>query len=155
MIHKSPSPIPGRVRITFELPACVWADRIFLVGDFNQWDQKATPMGQDRDGVWRAVLDLEHGKQCEFRYLIDGQWRTDYHADGATGNGYGTENSVVRATLSGEVGPGGAPSERLSSRVHDGIARAASPSGALSGVSSGPVKLERRRRTAIELGRAA
>jgi 1,4-alpha-glucan branching enzyme len=149
MIHKSPSPIPGRVRVTFELPSCVWADRIFLVGDFNQWDQKATPMGQDRDGVWRAVLDLEHGKECEFRYLIDGQWRTDYHADGATSNGYGTENSVVRATM-----PEGATAgEWLSSHVHDGVAYAVRAPSALK--SAAPVKLERRRRTVFGLVRAA
>jgi hypothetical protein len=149
MIYKSPSPIPGRVRVTFELPSCIWADRIFLVGDFNQWSQNATPMRQDRDGVWRVVLDLEHGKQCEFRYLIDGQWRTDYHADGATSNGYGTENSVVRATLPGEVNA----SERLSSRVHDGIAYAARAPSAPA--SAAPIKLERRQRTALGLVRAA
>jgi hypothetical protein len=149
MIYKSPSPIPGRVRVTFELPSCIWADRIFLVGDFNQWSQNATPMRQDRDGVWRAVLDLEHGKQCEFRYLIDGQWRTDYHADGATGNDYGTENSVVRATLSEEA----SASERLSSRVRDGIAYATRTTSMPA--TAAPVKLERRRRTAFALVRAA
>ncbi len=46
MIHKQPSLYPGHVRIVFELPSCLWADRIFLVGDFNQWDEKQTPMRQ-------------------------------------------------------------------------------------------------------------
>ncbi|OUC09534.1 hypothetical protein RY27_02285, partial [Litorilinea aerophila] len=57
------------------------------------------PMRQDHDGVWRAEVELPAGQSYEFRYLIDGQWRTDFHADGFTTNNYGTENSVVRAEL--------------------------------------------------------
>ena len=56
-------------------------------------------MCQDRDGVWRVTIDLPSGSRCEFRYLIDGQWKTDYHADGFTANAYGSDNSVVEATL--------------------------------------------------------
>lgn len=117
MIYKTQSPVPGHVRVTFELPSCVWADRIFLVGDFNGWDEHTTPMQQDRDGVWRATVDLAYGSRCEFRYLIDGHWQTDYHADGQQSNTFGTENSVVCATLPGRQ----PPNERLSSLVLDSL----------------------------------
>jgi hypothetical protein len=119
MIHKTQSPLPGHVRVVFELPSCIWADRIFLVGDFNQWDERATPLRQDRDGVWRAAVDLKAGASAEFRYLIDGQWRTDYHADGYTHNQYGTENSVVRAEWPAEL----AYPDRLSSLVPESARR--------------------------------
>lgn len=99
MIHKQPSSYPGHVRVIFELPSCLWADRIYLVGDFNQWNEQATPMHQGRDGVWRAMVDLPAGQQFQFRYLIDGQWKTDYHADGFAQSIYGADNSVVQATL--------------------------------------------------------
>ncbi|MEZ4727965.1 MAG: isoamylase early set domain-containing protein [Caldilineaceae bacterium] len=99
MIHKHSSPCPGHVRIVFELPSCLWADRIFLIGDFNNWDEKSTPMRQERDGVWRAVLDLPAGKEYQFRYMIDGQGKTDYHADGFAQGSYGTDNSIVHAML--------------------------------------------------------
>ncbi len=99
MLYKARSPIPNHVRIRFELPSCLWADRICVVGDFNQWQASATPMIQDRDGVWRADIDLPYGSQAEFRYLIDGQWKTDYHADGFVTNHMGVENSVVKANL--------------------------------------------------------
>lgn len=99
MIQKQPSPYPGHVRISFELPSCLWADRIYLVGDFNNWDERSTPMHQDRDGVWRAILDLPVGNHYQFRYMIDGQWKTDYHADGFAQGSYGTDNSVVHAEL--------------------------------------------------------
>jgi len=103
MIYKILSPKPHHVRVTFELPASVWADRIFMVGDFNDWCATATPMRQDRDGIWRMTVDLLGGSRCEFRYLIDGQWKTDYHADGFTTNVYGTDNSVIEATLPDEM----------------------------------------------------
>jgi hypothetical protein len=99
MIHKRPSPKPGHIRVVFELPSCIWADRIFLVGDFNQWVATATPMQQERDGFWRAVVDLPAGSQCAFRYLIDGEWKTDYHGDGFATNSFGIDTSVVYAVL--------------------------------------------------------
>ena len=99
MIRKMAASDSNRVRVSFELPSCVWADRIYLVGDFNHWDGKATPMLQDRDGVWRAVVDLPRGGSYEFRYLIDGQWISDSHADGFAHNQFGVSNSIVHATL--------------------------------------------------------
>lgn len=99
MIHKSRAPNPGFVRVVFELPSCVWADRIFLTGDFNDWEENELPLRQDRNGVWKAVLDLPVGRQYEFRYIIDGQWRTDSHADGFASNMYGSQNSLVIAEL--------------------------------------------------------
>jgi hypothetical protein len=56
-------------------------------------------MHQDRDGVWRARLELSIGQRYEFRYLIDGRWQTDYHADGFTENGFGSHNSIVDLSL--------------------------------------------------------
>lgn len=99
MIHKMPSPRSGHVRVVFELPACIWADRIFLVGDFNGWNLDITPFIQGRDGVWRAAVDLIAGRSYQFRYLVDGAWQTDYHADGWIDNQYGSQNSIVNATL--------------------------------------------------------
>ncbi len=99
MIHKMPSRKPGYVTVVFELPACIWADRIFLVGDFNDWQTHVTPFIQGRDGVWRAVLELPAGRQYQFRYLVDGEWQTDYHADGWVENPYGSVNSVVDTTM--------------------------------------------------------
>jgi hypothetical protein len=95
MIYKTASPRHSRVRVTFELPASLWADRIYVVGDFNDWNATATPLRQERDGVWRAVVDLPVGPHYEFRYLIDGRWSTDLHADGCVPNAHGSSNSVV------------------------------------------------------------
>ena len=99
MIYKIPTSQPGLVCVVFELPSCVWADRIVVSGTFNNWDERAVTMHQDRDGVWRARLELPIGQRYEFRYLIDGRWQTDYHADGFTENGFGSHNSIVDLTL--------------------------------------------------------
>ena len=99
MIRKFRSPHPGHVRVVFELPSCVWADRISVTGDFNDWEQTAHPLVQNRQGVWQVAVDLPIGHSYQFRYVIDGQWRTDSHADGFTENGFGSQNSVVTAEL--------------------------------------------------------
>ena len=99
MITKLQSTKPEHVRVVFELPSCIWADKVCLTGDFNDWDESSLPLRQGRSGVWRIELDLPAGQRCEFRYLIDGHWQTDYHADGFTINRYGTDNSVVLAEL--------------------------------------------------------
>jgi hypothetical protein len=95
MISKSFSSMPGYMRVIFELPACLWADHVSLVGDFNNWDPCATSLQQDRTDTWRAVVELPIGRRYEFRYLIDGRWCTDFHADGTKDAPSGALNSVV------------------------------------------------------------
>ena len=100
MIRKIRSPFVDHIRVIFELPAYIRARQVNVVGDFNQWSRTATPLRQERDGVWRAVVDLPNGRRYEFRYLVDGQWVSDYHADALTINAYGSQNSLVIASLS-------------------------------------------------------
>jgi 1,4-alpha-glucan branching enzyme len=99
MIRKYRSPLAGHVRVVFELPSCVWADRISLTGDFNGWRENDIMLQQARSGVWQATVDLPLGARYQFRYVVDGQWCTDSHADGMSDNTYGSQNSLVIATL--------------------------------------------------------
>ena len=86
-------------KVTFRLSteAAPAAATVFLVGDFNAWDPRATPMSQLKSGDYKVTLDLEVGQEYAFRYLIDGQtWVNDWEADKYTPTGIGTdENSVV------------------------------------------------------------
>ena len=88
---------PGKLRVTFELPAAIWADQVWLCGDFNQWHAHATPMIQDRaTGAWRVTVELDVGRCYEFRYLIgDDDWITDCCGDATVPNAFGSRNSVV------------------------------------------------------------
>ena len=107
MIKKEPGSKKGFVRVTFELPSNMWAERVNLVGEFNDWDTTATAMSRNRsDANWKATLDLEQGKQYRFRYLVDGQeWLNDWHADDHVDNPYGSYDSVIDLTAPGETEP--------------------------------------------------
>lgn len=146
MIHKLPSSKPGYIRVIFELPACLWADRVFLVGDFNDWDTAVTPFVQGRDGVWRAVLDLPCGREFQFRYLIDGRWQTDYHADGWVENEFGSQNSIVNTTLPAEEVLEIAPASLLHEDEHKHTGIRPSSQEPPIGPLSVPGAVERRRR---------
>jgi hypothetical protein len=120
MIEKMAAARPGYIRIVFGLPSCIWADHVTVVGDFNQWSATATPLQQGRDGVWQATIELPYGVCCEFRYLVDGEWMTDYHADGCVSSHLGADNSVVVATLDSA----GLAIERDCSQVSNGMDKA-------------------------------
>jgi hypothetical protein len=98
MIYKTPSPIVGHTRITFELPASLWAHRVCVVGDFNHWEPGHTPLRQARDGRWRVVLDLPVSQQYHFHYQVDGAWHTDSQADGLSADGAGLPTSLINTT---------------------------------------------------------
>jgi hypothetical protein len=139
MIYKIPTSQPGLVCVVFELPSCVWADRIVVSGTFNNWNERELPMHQDRDGVWRARLELPLGQRYEFRYLIDGRWQTDYHADGFTENGFGSHNSIVDLTLVMTL----PLSARTNSQVSEGPVKVAPHLPVPSDVAMGPARTPR------------
>ena len=72
------------------------ASSILLVGDFNNWQLGETPLKKAKTGVWSVSLDLETGKEYQFRYLIGGtNWENDSEADKFVPSGLGSENSVL------------------------------------------------------------
>jgi 1,4-alpha-glucan branching enzyme len=86
-------------KVTFRLPAAASnnARQVHIVGDFNDWDHRATPMEKLKSGDFKVTLDLESGREYQFRYLIDGEiWENDWDADRYQPSGISTaENSVV------------------------------------------------------------
>ena len=72
------------------------ASSILLVGDFNNWQIGETPFKKAKTGDWSVALDLETGKEYQFRYLIDGtNWENDAESDKFVPSGLGSENSVI------------------------------------------------------------
>lgn len=87
-------------KVTFRLPAeaAPGAERVHLVGDFNDWNESATPMQRLKSGEFKVTLDLEAGRDYSFRYLIEGrEWENDWEADQYVPSGIAVdaENSVV------------------------------------------------------------
>jgi len=86
-------------KATFTLPleAAPEAKTVAIVGEFNEWNPaEAVKMKKQKNGQFKATVDLEAGKEFQFRYLIDGEvWENDWAADAYVSNEFGMENSVV------------------------------------------------------------
>ncbi|GAB2779353.1 hypothetical protein GCM10027275_23620 [Rhabdobacter roseus] len=87
-------------KVTFTLPAeaAAEATKVSLVGDFNDWNpEDAAPLKKQKDGSYKATLELEPGKEYQFRYILDGEkWTNDWEADKYVPSGVALEdNSVV------------------------------------------------------------
>lgn len=96
MISKSYSKNGRTARVTFDLPAEVGAETVSVCGDFNNWDAKAHPLKQRKDGSFSTTITLETGKEYRFRYLINGNhWENHWDADAYLPNDFGSEDSVL------------------------------------------------------------
>lgn len=89
-------------KVAFRLDAAdaAGANTVQLLGDFNNWDKSAAPMTQLKSNDFTATLELEAGKEYQFRYFIDGSiWKNDPQADSHVANSFGEANSVVSTTV--------------------------------------------------------
>lgn len=100
MIHKRDTGQHRKLIVTFEIPGTIWAERINLVGDFNNWDYQSLPFRRTRDGNWKIEVEPNSGCDYRFRYLMDGvHWRYDWHADKHVLNSQGGYDSIVVAEV--------------------------------------------------------
>ena len=86
-------------QVTFRLPhaAAPDAQQVSVVGDFNNWDPEAHPLKKLKNGDFTAKINLQSGRDYQFRYWIDLQrWENDWQADRYVPNPSGdSDNSVV------------------------------------------------------------
>jgi len=86
-------------KVTFRLPriAAPKARDVCIVGDFNGWNIYANPMKRLKTGDYTITLELELGREYQFRYLIDGsKWENDWNADKYVRSPFGdSDNSVI------------------------------------------------------------
>ncbi len=86
-------------KVTFKLDASVVdnAEKVALVGEFNEWNPSVDQMQKLKDGSFKATLDLETGKEYQFRFLVNNQtWINATEADKFVPAGIGAEkNSVI------------------------------------------------------------
>ena len=98
MIYKTFVETNGKrmAQVTFMLPNTPRAEKIHLVGDFNDWDYSSHPFHRDHKGARTLTLDLELGRVYQFRYLRNGEeWMNDSQADAYVYNPNGTYNFIV------------------------------------------------------------
>ena len=70
------------------------ANRITVVGDFNDWNVNATPLTLDR-GAWSVSLPATQGRHV-YAFVIDGErWMADPRAPKAPDADFGRPGSVI------------------------------------------------------------
>jgi 1,4-alpha-glucan branching enzyme len=79
--------------VTFEFDQNT-AGKVYLAGDFNNWNYSATPLKKTPKGKYSVTLHLKPGRY-QFRYYANHNWFNDNTADGYENNNYGSQNSVL------------------------------------------------------------
>ena len=85
-------------KVTFKVPKkdATDANEVYLVGEFNQWNETALPMQGLKSGDFKTTIELEKGREYQFRYLVDGEtWVNDSDADKYVSTPFSSENSVL------------------------------------------------------------
>jgi 1,4-alpha-glucan branching enzyme len=80
-----------RVNFSFLAPQ---AERVFIAGDFNEWDTTSHPMKKDKKGVWKVSLNLAPGLY-QYKFFVDGDWQNDPNCISLVENQFGTFNGLV------------------------------------------------------------
>lgn len=88
-----PRPVEGGVLFVFFASG---AQRVAVVGDFNNWSTTADPMyDREEDGVWSITLPLKPGRY-EYKFLVDGKkWMHDPENPQKIEDGFGGHSSVI------------------------------------------------------------
>lgn len=83
-------------QVTFYTARELDAENVALVGEFNEWNEFATPMKPLKDGRFKATVELPVERRFQFRYLINNRvWQNDWAADRYVPNPFSGDNSVV------------------------------------------------------------
>ena len=85
-------------KVTFSLDneIAASAEHANLAGDFNNWNTESIPMKKLKNGGFLVSVDLEKGREYQFKYLIDGNaWKDELEADNHVPNEFDGTNSVI------------------------------------------------------------
>ncbi len=85
-------------KVTFRLKSdsAKEAKKVNVLGDFNDWNPKKGKMKKLKSGEFTLTLDLDSGRDYEYRYLVGGkEWENDDAADKYVPSGVGVEENCV------------------------------------------------------------
>ncbi|MFQ5796830.1 MAG: glycogen-binding domain-containing protein [Candidatus Bipolaricaulia bacterium] len=87
----APTPVNGEIRFAYRAPQ---AEAVYLVGSFNGWQVRVTPMERERGDIWTVTIALEPGRY-EYMFVVDGKWVSDPNAPRTVDSGFGVKNGVI------------------------------------------------------------
>ena len=96
MARSKPKAKIKRRKVRFSLEAGN-AEKVILMGDFNDWNPKKHPMKRDQNGIWYKDVMLFPGTY-EYKFLVDGTWKRDPANEFLCLNSFGTYNNVFELT---------------------------------------------------------
>jgi len=96
VVENTRLPVHDTVRVVKFVLIAPQAKEVALVGDFNRWDARATPMTRTpTGGTWSVTLPVVPGRHL-YAFVVDGtQWLADPTAPLAPEDGFGAANSVL------------------------------------------------------------
>ena len=93
--NASPAAIANQVQTVQFVFRAPTAQRVALVGDFNDWDSDATPLHAAAGGLWTVTVPLTAGRYT-YTFVVDGErWMADPSAPPAPPDDFGRPSSVV------------------------------------------------------------
>ncbi|MCG6910112.1 MAG: isoamylase early set domain-containing protein [Deltaproteobacteria bacterium] len=86
-----------KVTFTIDNGAENSAKEAHVVGEFNEWSISANPMKPLKTGGFSTALELQKGREYQFRYLLDQKhWENEPKADRSVPTPFGdSHNSVI------------------------------------------------------------
>jgi 1,4-alpha-glucan branching enzyme len=69
------------------------AEKVLLVGDFTDWQQRAISMKEGDGGVWTATVGLSRGIHY-YLFIVDGVWCDDPECEIRVPNPFGGYDMV-------------------------------------------------------------
>ena len=69
-------------------------EKVFIAGDFNDWNPKSHPLTLDENGEWKIELEIPPGAY-EYRFVVDGKWICDPNCEESVPNTFGSHNSLL------------------------------------------------------------
>ncbi len=85
--------ITKKKRVSFALEAPD-AQKVSLMGDFNNWNSKAHLMMKDKKGVWSKTIYIAPGRY-EYKFFVDREWWNDSNNEQTVFNNFGSINNVL------------------------------------------------------------
>jgi 1,4-alpha-glucan branching enzyme len=80
-----------RVEFKLEAPDAIW---VAVVGSFNNFDARQSPLERGKDGVWKGAVPLPPGRH-QYWFSVDGHLVSDPNAKDSDQSLYGSNISVV------------------------------------------------------------
>ena len=85
-----------QVKVTFVIPHDPNQGRVFVAGDFNNWNPADLPLVKRANDTRSVAVTLDAGKRYAFRYYTeDGEWFNDEGADAYEAGKHGSDNCII------------------------------------------------------------